>query len=141
MAIFVAQVLRSRWASVACLAVVVLALVLPRNGPGIPLCQFKRVTGLPCFGCGLTRSFIGMAHLDVARAGFFNPLGVVLFPMVALVALLLPAPARARDRLARWAEGHSRQVDLAGWMLLGGFILNGIGRIAWLKLTAQPSPW
>ena len=81
------EVLRSKWASIACLAVVVLALVLPPQGfvlPGgkpLEMCQFKMLTHLPCPGCGLTRSFIGMAHLDLARAARFHPLGLVLFPL------------------------------------------------------------
>src|SRR5687768_5362657 len=94
------QCVRSRWASAACLAVVVLALALPPQGFGIPLCQFHQVTRMPCPGCGLTRSFIGLAHLNLEGAVFYNPTGVLLFPIVLFLAALLPVPGETRERVA-----------------------------------------
>jgi hypothetical protein len=132
---------RSRWASLACLAVVAAALLLPPEGLGLPLCQFKLMTGIPCIGCGLTRSFIGMAHLDVARAGFYHPAGVLLFPLVALTAALLPLPARVRERLARWVESRPCLLNGLGWFTLALSMVYGFGRMAWLLITRQPSPW
>ena len=75
-------------------AVVTLALVFQVRGeeqvviPGIqfPLpgtCTFKKLTGADCPGCGLTRCFISMAHADVQRAWHFNPVGMLLFVVVA----------------------------------------------------------
>ena len=66
-------------------AVVILSVVL-RPGAGavslfgweVPiLCTFRRVTGVPCPGCGLTRSFVFLAHgqvLDAFRANLLGPL-------------------------------------------------------------------
>jgi hypothetical protein len=141
MAALVSQCIRSRWASVFCLAVVVLALLLPAGGFGIPLCQFRVLTHLPCLACGLTRSFIGMAHLDLGRAAFFHPVGVVLFPLFVLVAALLPASPRVREGAASWAESHPRLLNWIAGGVLALFVLNGFGRIIWLVTTAQPSPW
>ena len=76
------------------------------------LCPFHWATGLPCPGCGLTRSVVALAHGDLAGALFFHPLG----PLVAagLVAAAMSsvvvhtaapcgvsrAVGRARARLA-----------------------------------------
>lgn len=40
------------------------------------LCTFRRVTGFPCPGCGLTRSFVFLAHghlVDAFRMNLFGP--------------------------------------------------------------------
>lgn len=60
------------------------------------LCTFRRLTGVPCPGCGLTRSFVFLAHgqlLDALRA---NPLGPVAF---ALTAAQVPYRLRRLWRL------------------------------------------
>ena len=82
---------------VGSLAVVALALVLDVRGQrvvlpvwGVPLpesCWFKRLTGMVCPGCGLTRSVICLVHGDFLGAWHFNP-GGYLFS--ALVAAQLP---------------------------------------------------
>ena len=136
-----AAIFRSRLASLACLGVVILALALPPRGFGMPLCQFKMMTSLPCFSCGLTRSFIGMAHLDLGRALFFHPLGVFLFPLFAFVAALLPVPSSQRQRLARWAEDHGFLLNCVAIATLAFFLIYGGGRMVWLLASHRPSPW
>src|SRR5437870_151071 len=98
-----AALFRSRWVSAIAAAVVVLSLVLPPSGFGVPACQFKMLTHLPCFGCGLTRSFIGMGHLRPDRAAFYHPGGIPLFLLTLFLAGLLPLSKDRRMRLGRWA--------------------------------------
>jgi len=136
-----APCIRSRWVSVVCLAVVALALALPPDGLGLPLCQFRAITGIPCLGCGLTRSFIGMAHLDVMRAGFYNPAGVALFPLICFLAALLPSPAARRERIARWVEGRAVLWNWIGGLVIAVFIINGFARVWWVLTSGRPSPW
>ena len=59
-----------------------LALPLPRHGliAGVPsVCPFFNLTGLPCPGCGLTRSFVSVGHGHVREAFAWHPLGPLLF--------------------------------------------------------------
>ena len=59
-----------------------LALPLPRGGSiaGMPsICPFSNMTGIPCPGCGFTRSFVCLAHGHVREAFTWHPLGPVLF--------------------------------------------------------------
>lgn len=104
-------------------AVLVLSLVLEPAWVGRQptVCAVRSVTGVPCPGCGLTRSFVTTAHGDVAGAFAFHPFGPVLFALslLALLALLWrtvtgrrPVGAGAVDRLrpAAWAF-------LAIWLL------------------------
>ena len=48
-----------------------------------PLCVFKAFTGHDCPGCGLTRSFTYMGHLDPLTAFRMHVLGPVLWGAVA----------------------------------------------------------
>lgn len=48
-----------------------------------PLCMFSNIFGVECFGCGLTRSFTYMGHLQPAEAFARHMLGPVLFVLVA----------------------------------------------------------
>ena len=53
-------------------------------GSEVPvLCGWRRMTGWPCLGCGLTRSFTFMAHGRVFDAFQVNLLGPLLFALVA----------------------------------------------------------
>jgi hypothetical protein len=39
-----------------------------------PICWLRTLTGIPCPGCGSTRCFFALSHLDFARAFRLNPL-------------------------------------------------------------------
>src|SRR5688500_11578668 len=55
-------------------------VLLPLVGIPLPeLCYWRRLFGVDCPGCGLTRCFISLAHLDAAQAWHFNPAGIALF--------------------------------------------------------------
>ena len=77
----------------ASLTVVLLALVLdvrnqqvvlPLWGVALPeSCWFKRLTGMECPGCGLTRSVICLVHGNYLEAWHFNPGGYLFLAVVA----------------------------------------------------------
>lgn len=58
--------------------VALLGVALPES------CAWRRLMGLNCPGCGLTRSFVSLAHGEVSRAWHFHPLGPLLFGVVAM---------------------------------------------------------
>ena len=49
--------------------------------PGI--CLSRRLFGLDCPGCGLTRCFVALAHGEVGSAWRFNPAGLLWFVALA----------------------------------------------------------
>lgn len=51
------------------------------------ICMFHRITGLPCPGCGMTRSFICMAHGRFVEAFHYHALGPIAFAIVCAWAL------------------------------------------------------
>ncbi len=56
------------------------------KGP-IDLCMFKNLTNLPCPGCGLTRSFVYLAHGAIDDSVRVNPFGIIFFTGWAWVSL------------------------------------------------------
>lgn len=54
------------------------------NRPLPPLCQMKMLTGLDCPGCGLTRSFIALAHGQWRDSFRFNAAGPLWFAFLGL---------------------------------------------------------
>jgi Protein of unknown function (DUF2752) len=47
------------------------------------LCLARRITGVGCPGCGLTRCFISLMHGDLAAAWQYNGSGLLLFGLMA----------------------------------------------------------
>jgi hypothetical protein len=63
------------------------ATPLPRYGSllGLPaLCPLKALTGVPCPGCGMTRSLVLSAHGQWAAALWYHPLGPLVFALLIL---------------------------------------------------------
>ncbi|GGU20495.1 DUF2752 domain-containing protein [Nocardioides albus] len=83
---------------------VVIAALLPAGGieDGPVICPFRALTGLPCPGCGLTRSWVYLMHGDVGSALASNWFGPVL-----ILAVIVLAVVSVRARLTR-----SRPADL-----------------------------
>jgi hypothetical protein len=51
------------------------------------LCLFRRILGIPCPGCGMTRAYLSLLRLDITSAFFYHPLFLCV-PSVCAVILL-----------------------------------------------------
>ena len=76
-----------------------------------PLCPVRRLTGIPCPGCGMRGGVTAIAHGDVVPAGFVsNPLAVALVLVVAAAgpgsACWSGACAPVRPVRGRGSGGH-----------------------------------
>lgn len=58
---------------------IIAALWRPLDEGGLVLCPFRALTHYPCPGCGMTRAFCALAHLEIWRAVKFNALSPFLF--------------------------------------------------------------
>jgi hypothetical protein len=88
------------------------------SGPTV--CPFRLMTGLPCPGCGLTRSWVFIAHGDYGAAARANPFGyVTMSAAVALIALVAVALVRGRPVRSLSPVVRSRPflAVLAVWLL------------------------
>lgn len=74
-------------------------------------CTFKRIAGVGCPGCGLTRSVYSMVHGDLSEAlrwHAFGPLALLLG--VGLWAYYAAALARGREPFHLWGRGATTTV-------------------------------
>lgn len=89
------------------------------------LCTLKATTGVPCPGCGLTRSWVSALHGDAAASLGHHPLGwlVLLYALAqgARHGAWLAAPRR-RAGIERLGGRLDRGVVLLGALLLGAWI-------------------
>ena len=46
-------------------------------------CPIRRITGIPCPGCGMTRAFVSLIEFDFSAAFYFHP----VFPLVILMIM------------------------------------------------------
>jgi Protein of unknown function (DUF2752) len=78
------------------------ALTFPGLGAALPeVCSMRRFLGIECPGCGLTRSFVALAHGDLVLAWHMNPAGPLFF---AAIAYQLPYRAYQLRLLSRGRE-------------------------------------
>lgn len=62
---------------------IVLMAILYFTGMG---CLILKLTGIPCFGCGMTRACISLMQFDISMAWYYHPLSFLLpFLLVALL--------------------------------------------------------
>ena len=81
------------------------AVVLPGrtlDGASV-LCPFRRLTGLPCPACGLTRSWQAVGHGRLGEGFEQHPLGPLAFTAAAWFAVDDAAEARLAAVDRRWA--------------------------------------
>jgi len=119
----------NRAAALGALAVVLLAAALPSQGAGVQICFFRYLTGLPCPGCGLTRSFSCILHGDFARGYAYHPFGYVLLPLFLFVAFTLFLPAVPRSQLQDFIRAQQCRLRLVYLTFIYGFITFGVLRI------------
>lgn len=102
---------------------------------GLPsLCLFHNVTGLPCPGCGMTRSVVCCCHLRFTDSIAYHPLGPIVFVWLLATALRrLPFPPSWR----RHFPASPAQLGTAGGIALMACLLAlwGARLVGWL-----PSP-
>lgn len=139
---------------IACGAFAVLVTGLmftPEAPPGLSVCVFHSMTGLPCPGCGLTRSFCAIAHLRWGDAWNFNPFGFIWYGLTLLLAAR-PVLIRRTDYAEyerRWMNSHwSYILPIALVTLMWAFGLCRMWNVAQQRSTPtvieaaaeEPSP-
>lgn len=121
--------------SVAVAAVIVVgatlgARLLVATTGGVQLCWFLAVSGLPCPGCGLTRSVMAAARGELAAAVMLHPFGpLILLWAIAATASPLLRGERRRRLVAAFGRSH-QGFSRAYGVLVATFVAFGVLRVA-----------
>ena len=91
-----------------------------------PLCGSRVFFGVECPGCGLTRSFVALAHFDWQQSVKYNRVG-----WLVAVAVVLQIPFRT---YMLWEL--RRRVVLRHWMQWIGWALIAIMIVSWIGKTS-----
>ena len=67
------------------------SVVRAQQAEGISICIVRNVTGVPCPGCGTTRSVVHVLHGEILDAVTTNPLGLLAAGALALLPLWIGA--------------------------------------------------
>ena len=109
---------RLRVAGAIALAVVLaVSFVFPPSGLGISVCAFKNAFGIPCPGCGLSRSFAALSHGQVWMAFSVHPLGPIIYAAFAFYMVKWIIEVVLRRRLLARTEDRLRIPVLWGLLL------------------------
>lgn len=89
---------------------------------GPVLCPFRRLTGLPCPTCGLTRSWIAALHGRLGESVALHPLGPLTLVAAAAMAAGIDdrAPALTRRLRSPAVVGSMAAGWVAIWMIRMG---------------------
>ena len=106
----------------------VLAVVSPPHGSGISVCWFEQTTGLPCPGCGLTRSLSCGIRGMFLESWHYHPLGLFILTLFVFTAAQSLLPKRFRDGLAGQLQVRAKAVNLCYLGFVTVFIGFGVIR-------------
>ncbi|MFP6586915.1 MAG: DUF2752 domain-containing protein [Pirellulaceae bacterium] len=106
------DILFIRIAQVIALILLVLGIILPSGGMGIPLCMFKRMFSLPCPSCGLTRSVASVLHGDFLKSWGYHPLGIFFVAVALLFVVNLTLPRRRAVVVRRFFRKHNDPLEI-----------------------------
>jgi len=93
-------------------------------------CVSRTLLGVPCPGCGLTRSFAALIRGDLLKAVILNPMGPVLF-----LACLFQVPYRIIEYVGVWDRSplwdrFRRVLTAFLWIILAGLTVVWTLRLA-----------
>jgi hypothetical protein len=104
-------------------------------GYGLP-CGFHAVTGLPCPGCGLTRSVLALLHGHVGESLRLHPMGPVLFCGMCVIVACGFMPRRLRQQIVAGVAAVERRTGVATWLFMLLLIVWGLRITGVLALAA-----
>ncbi|MFH0800732.1 MAG: DUF2752 domain-containing protein [Pseudomonadota bacterium] len=111
-------------------ALFVVAYLFPRIPvlPKIDLCAARHFLGVPCPGCGLTRSFVAFVHGNLRASIDVHPLGAVIAVWLIYMMGRSVAAAIMRRRPPELLTQQGRDWILAAFLV--GLIVQWIARLS-----------
>ncbi len=120
LSLYSAEMRRRAWLMLCGLSAVfvIAALWRPPDEPLWVLCPFRALTHYPCPGCGMTRAFCALAHLEFRRAIKFNALSPFLFVAALLAWAWAAATVLRLERLRSFLTHLPRPTPAVSKLML-----------------------
>jgi hypothetical protein len=114
--------------AIAAWAGLLLAVATPPHGSDVSVCWLKNTTGLPCVGCGITRSLSCGLRGMFAESFYYHPMGLVILALLSLIALQTLLPEHLQDRLKGCLQKRAVAFNSLYLTFTGLFVVYGIAR-------------
>jgi len=107
----------------------VVGIAMPPRGVGFSTCTMYVSTGLPCPGCGITRSVSSLFHGHWVWSWRYHPLGWLVALWVIGTAGSVFWPRGWRSKSWQFVAAHEKVAWRVFWVLLALWLLYGIVRL------------
>lgn len=107
-----------------------LGLILSPDRFGASLCWVQDVTGLPCLGCGLTRSLSCGLRGMFEPSWHYHPMGILILALFLIIAGQSLLPRHHRQRLHDFVTAYAFGFQIAYFAFVFLFVAYGVGRAA-----------
>lgn len=105
------------------------AAVHPPHGWGVALCPSRWLNGLPCPGCGLSRSVSCAIRGMWLESWSYHPFGILVAGMLVAVAAFSVLPRGVRDRIHEIARPIASIMRGALALFVAAFVCFGVWRM------------
>ena len=97
-------------------------------------CPIKATFGLPCPGCGLTRSMLLLLRGKWREALIGHVFSPIFLVGIVLMLLITVFPESLHQRTVRWIADLERRTGFGAFMLLGLIVYWGVRVIGFLGI-------
>ena len=105
------------------------------NATRIARCWMLDATGLPCPGCGLTRSLGAGLHGAWAESWHYHPFGLFILGLFFLTVTLHLLPRSVREGFKKKVDARPRLFQCGYVLFVVAFLGFGIGRALLTRFT------
>lgn len=114
---------------------ILLAIACPPDGLGISLCWHYGATGIPCIGCGMTRSLSCALRGLFSQSWHYHPMGIPILALFLLTAAQSLLPEVWRNRLKAFIENRATAFGALYIAFVGMFVAFGSVRalLCWIN--------
>lgn len=87
-----------------------------------PGCIFRKLTGIECPGCGMTRAAHALLNGRISEAFSFNPVGIILLPLamiaigIEVIGWVREKPLPFRIPTGRWGSSIAAVLLIVWWI-------------------------
>ena len=103
------------------------SFVFPPHGLGMSVCAFRNATGIPCPGCGMTRSFAALSHGQPGLAFEKHWVGPFMYALFAFYMVKWAIEVLLRRRILARLEDRLRMPVL--WSILAAMLVTWVIRL------------